>query len=81
MSTSLTHTSPTRKLKDKAAYLIVGLAFVVAVIPLISILWTVAVFIVLIGAIYYLAVGRRKTFPPVTAPSGDDPIEEPAGAA
>jgi amino acid transporter len=45
----------------------------------IPILWTVAVFIVLIGAIYYLAVGRRKTFPPVTAPAGDDPIEERAG--
>jgi phosphate transport system permease protein len=43
MSSSLTHTSPTRKLKDKAAYVIVGLAFVVAVIPLISILWTVIV--------------------------------------
>ena len=45
----------------------------------IPILWTVAVFIVLIGAIYYLIVGRRKTFAPVTAPSGDDPIEQPAG--
>jgi len=29
-------------------------------------------FIALIGAIYYLAVGRRKTFPPVVAPSEDD---------
>src|SRR5579862_8224264 len=47
----------------------------------IPILWTVAVFIALVGAIYYLVVGRRKTFPPVTAPEGDDPIEEPAGAA
>jgi amino acid transporter len=40
----------------------------------IPILWTVAVGIALIGAIYYLAVGRRKTFPPLTAPSQDDPI-------
>jgi amino acid transporter len=40
----------------------------------IPILWTVAVGIALIGAIYYLAVGRRKEFPPLTAPSPDDPI-------
>jgi len=45
----------------------------------VPILWTVVVFIALIGAIYYLAVGRRKTFPPVTAPPGDDPVEQPAG--
>jgi len=32
----------------------------------------VVVFIVIIGAIYYLAVGRTKAFAPVTAPSGDD---------
>ncbi len=38
----------------------------------IPILWTVVIFIVLIGAIYYLAVGRTKAFAPVTAPSGDD---------
>ena len=30
------------------------------------------VFIFLIGAIYYLAVGRRKEFAPVIAPAGDD---------
>jgi len=47
----------------------------------IPILWSVVVFIALVGAIYYLVVGRSKTFAPVTAPSGDDPIEEPAGAA
>jgi len=47
----------------------------------IPILWIVVVFIALVGAIYYLVVGRSKTFAPVTAPSGDDPIEEPAGAA
>jgi amino acid transporter len=41
----------------------------------IPILWTVAVFIALVGAVYYLAVGRRKAFPPLTAPSGDDPVE------
>jgi amino acid transporter len=38
----------------------------------IPILWTVFVFVVLIGAIYYLAVGRRKEFAPVIAPAGDD---------
>ena len=41
----------------------------------IPILWIVVVFIALVGAIYYLVVGRSKTFAPVTAPSGDDPIE------
>jgi len=38
----------------------------------IPILWTVFVFIVLVGVIYYLAVGRRKQFAPVIAPAGDD---------
>jgi phosphate transport system permease protein len=38
---SLTHTSPTRRIKDKAAYIIVGLAFAIAIIPLISVLWMV----------------------------------------
>jgi amino acid transporter len=38
----------------------------------VPILWTVVIFIALIGAVYYLAVGRRKTFPPVVAPSEDD---------
>jgi amino acid transporter len=38
----------------------------------IPILWTVFVFIVVIGTIYYLAVGRRKEFAPVIAPAGDD---------
>src|ERR1700726_4490670 len=38
----------------------------------IPILWTVVVVIALIGAIYYLAVGRTKAFAPVTAPSQDD---------
>jgi amino acid transporter len=44
----------------------------------IPILWTVAVVIALVGAVYYLLVGRTKDFPPVTAPSPDDPIQ-PAG--
>jgi amino acid transporter len=41
----------------------------------IPILWIVVVFIALVGAIYYLIVGRTKTFAPVTAPEGDDPVE------
>jgi amino acid transporter len=44
----------------------------------IPILWTVAIGIAVIGAIYYLIVGRAKDFAPVTAPSPDDPIL-PAG--
>jgi amino acid transporter len=49
----------------------------------IPILWTVVIFIALIGAVYYLAVGRRKTFPPVVAPSEDDdaPLAGAAPAA
>jgi amino acid transporter len=47
----------------------------------IPILWTVAVFIVLVGTIYYLVVGRTKAFAPVVAPAGDDPVEQPAGGA
>jgi hypothetical protein len=39
----------------------------------IPILWTVFVFIVVVGVIYYLAVGRRKEFAPVISPSADDP--------
>ena len=38
----------------------------------IPILWTVVIVITLIGAIYYLVVGRTKAFAPVTTPSGDD---------
>jgi amino acid transporter len=38
----------------------------------IPILWTVFIFIVVVGAIYYLAVGRRKQFAPVIAPAEDD---------
>jgi amino acid transporter len=46
----------------------------------IPILWTVVVFIALIGAIYYLVVGRTKAFAPVTAPPEDDPIEAARGS-
>jgi amino acid transporter len=38
----------------------------------IPILWTVFVVIALIGAIYYLVAGRKKTFAPVVTPAGDD---------
>ncbi len=38
----------------------------------IPVLWIVVIFIVLIGAVYYLVVGRTKAFAPVVAPSGDD---------
>ena len=38
----------------------------------IPILWTVAIFIMLIGVIYYLAAGRIKVFAPVTTPADDD---------
>jgi hypothetical protein len=45
----------------------------------IPILWTVVVVIALIGAIYYLAVGRTKAFAPVTAPSPDDELLPASG--
>jgi urea carboxylase system permease len=38
----------------------------------VPILWTVFVFIALIGVIYYAAVGRNKQFPAITTPAGDD---------
>jgi amino acid transporter len=45
----------------------------------IPILWTVVIVIALVGAIYYLWVGRGKAFAPVTAPSPDDqPVAESA---
>jgi amino acid transporter len=47
----------------------------------VPILWTVVVFIALVGAIYYLIVGRTKTFAPVTVPSEDEPIGQPAGGS
>ncbi|HEY2553343.1 MAG TPA: amino acid permease [Streptosporangiaceae bacterium] len=48
------------------------LDFHIGFLDKIPILWTVVVVIALIGAIYYLAVGQRKTFPPVVTPEGDD---------
>jgi len=39
------------------------------------------VFIALIGAIYYLVVGRTKRFAPVVAPSEDDAPFAGSGAA
>jgi amino acid transporter len=45
----------------------------------IPILWTVVVFIALVGAIYYLIVGRTKAFAPITTPAEDDPVEQAAG--
>jgi urea carboxylase system permease len=47
----------------------------------IPILWTVVVFIALIGAIYYLAIGRTKAFAPVTTPPEDDPLESAAAGS
>ena len=48
----------------------------------IPILWTVAIGIILIGAIYYFAAGRRKEFAPVIAPAGDDaPLVTERGSA
>jgi len=43
-------------------------------------LWTVAIAIAIIGAIYYATVGRRKRFAPVVAPSPDDPALTAAAA-
>ena len=47
----------------------------------VPILWTVVIFIALIGAIYYLIAGRRKDVTPITTPPGDDPVEQTAGGA
>jgi urea carboxylase system permease len=47
----------------------------------IPILWTVFVFIVVIGALYYLIVGRSKEFAPVTAPPDGEPIPAAEEAA
>jgi amino acid transporter len=47
----------------------------------VPILWTVLLVIVLIGAIYYAAVGRTKQFAAIVAPAGDDaPLVTEAGA-
>jgi amino acid transporter len=48
----------------------------------IPILWTVAIGIILIGAIYYLWVGRRKEVAPIITPAGDDaPLVSDTGTA
>jgi hypothetical protein len=39
----------------------------------------VVIVIALIGAVYYLLVGRTKAFAPVTAPPPDDDPVQPAG--
>jgi urea carboxylase system permease len=44
----------------------------------IPILWTVLIFILIVGALYYLITGRSKEFAPVTVPD-DEPV--PAGGA
>jgi hypothetical protein len=41
-------------------------------------LWTVAIFIALVGGIYYVLTGRRKEFVAVRVPD-DEPV--PAGGA
>jgi amino acid transporter len=50
------------------------LSFGLSFLDKIPILWTVVIVIVLVGAIYYLIVGRTKAFAPVTAPSPDDEL-------
>ncbi len=45
----------------------------------IPILWTVAIFIALVGVLYYLITGRRKQFAPVTVPA--DEVVPAEGAA
>jgi len=47
----------------------------------VPILWTVVIFIALIGAIYYLIVGRNKEFAPVLTPAEDDAPLAGSGAA
>jgi amino acid transporter len=61
--------------KQTAGALSLGLSFLNGI----PILWTVAIFIALIGAIYYLIVGRTKAFAPVTAPSPDDDLPAVSG--
>ena len=57
----------------------VGLSYGLSFLNKIPILYTVAIGIAVIGAIYYLITGRRKAFAPVTSPEGDDPVELTAG--
>jgi amino acid transporter len=59
-----------------------NLDFHIAFLNKIPILWTVFVFIVLVGTIYYLAVGRNKEFAPIVTPTGDDlPLSAARGGA
>jgi hypothetical protein len=39
----------------------------------IPLLWSVLIFIVLVGAVYYLVAGRFKTIENTATPEGDDP--------
>jgi amino acid transporter len=50
------------------------LDFHISFLNKIPILWTVAIGIVVIGAIYYLVRGRTKDFAPVVTPPEDDPV-------
>ena len=61
--------------KQTGGLLSLGLGFLNGI----PILWSVAIFIVLIGVIYYLIVGRAKAFAPVIAPSPDDDLPAVAG--
>jgi amino acid transporter len=50
------------------------LDFHISFLDKIPILWTVAIGIVVIGAIYYLVRGRTKDFAPLVIPPEDDPV-------
>ena len=50
------------------------LSFGVGFLDKIPILWTVVIGIAVIGAIYYLAAGRRKPFTPVLPPAEEVPV-------
>src|SRR5271154_6337926 len=54
--------------RQTAGALSLGLSF----LNRIPILWTVVVFIALVGAVYYLVVGRSKAFAPIVAPPPGD---------
>jgi len=63
------------KPNQTAGLLSLGLGFLNGI----PILWSVAIFIALLGAIYYLIVGRTKAFAPVIAPSPDDDVPAVSG--
>jgi amino acid transporter len=56
------------------------LSFGVGFLNGIPILWTVVIFIALIGTLYFLVAGRHKEIAPVQAPSPDDPPVPSAGS-